>query len=83
MAHPVGQIVSGVQVSASFHIIPWLVGQLGSEVQVSVSFLSFALKMFVCHSHNVTVPVLTVSAFGTDANIGASALGTADVPATR
>ena len=42
-----GQIVSGVQVSASFQIIPDTLGQLRSEVRVSVSFQSFAIRMFV------------------------------------
>jgi len=44
---PRGRIVSGVWVSASFQIIPRLVGRLGSEVRVSVCFQSFALRMFV------------------------------------
>ena len=43
-----GQIVSGVRISASFQIIPRLMGWLGSQVRVSVSAQSFALRMFVC-----------------------------------
>ena len=46
-AHLMGQIMS-VRVSASFQIIPRLVGQLGSEVRFSVSFQSIAIRMFVC-----------------------------------
>jgi len=42
-----GQIVSGVRVSASFEIISHLVGRLESVVRVSVGFQSFALRMFV------------------------------------
>jgi len=41
----VRRIVSGVRVSASFQIVPYLVGRLGSEVPVNVSFQSFALRM--------------------------------------
>ena len=47
IAHLVGRIVSGVRVSASFQIIPCLVGWLGSEVWVTVCFQSFGLRMFV------------------------------------
>ena len=48
-----GRIVSGVRVSdsASFQIIPRLVGRLGSEVRVSVSSESCATRMFVCPVH--------------------------------
>jgi len=35
-------------VSASFQIIPRVMGWLGSKLRVSVTFKSFALKMFVC-----------------------------------
>jgi len=42
IAHLVGLIVSGVQVSVSFQIIPRIVGQLESEVRITVSFQSFA-----------------------------------------
>ena len=40
-----GWIVSGVQVSASFQIIPCLMGRLGSEVRVSVSFQTIPCLM--------------------------------------
>jgi len=55
----VGQIVSGVRVSASFEIIFHLVRRLGLVVQVNVSFQSFALRMFVpsCFCHTVCHPL--------------------------
>ena len=59
MVHLVGRIVSGVPVSASFQIIPRLVGRLGSEIRDSVSLQSSDLRMFVlsCLRHPVCHPL--------------------------